>query len=270
MQRAFLDLEVAGVGLRVGLLIRRGCRPPVLFLHGFGSTKEDYADLALHPGFEDRTIVAYDAPGFGETECSDLSALSMPFFNNVAGRVIAELGLGRVHVVGHSMGGLTALLLAREHQDALFSFSNIEGNLAPEDCFLSRQIDDHPGADPDTFLRTFVEKLKRSAGVSEALYATGLPAKVRTGAIAPIFRSMVDLSDNAALLESFLGLAIPKMFVCGVANRALSYIPALKARGICVVEIPGSGHFPMYANPPALWSSLASFIDHAEAEVSHD
>lgn len=112
IQRAFLDLEVEGVRLRLRLVVRRGRRPAVLLLHGFGSTKEDFADLASYPGFEDRTIVMYDAPGFGETECSDLSVLSMSFLQNVAGRVLQELALPRVPIVGHSMGGLTALLLS--------------------------------------------------------------------------------------------------------------------------------------------------------------
>jgi pimeloyl-ACP methyl ester carboxylesterase len=48
------------------------------------------------------------------------------------------------HLIGHSMGGLTALMLADRDPTAVASLVNIEGNVAPEDCFLSRQIVSHP------------------------------------------------------------------------------------------------------------------------------
>jgi hypothetical protein len=38
------------------------------------------------------------------------------------------------------------------------SFTDIEGNLAPEDCFLSRQIISHAYDDPATFLAEFTER----------------------------------------------------------------------------------------------------------------
>jgi hypothetical protein len=38
-----------------------------IFLHGFGSSKEDYADVAYHPAFAGRAFLAYDAPGCGES-----------------------------------------------------------------------------------------------------------------------------------------------------------------------------------------------------------
>ena len=51
------------------------------------------------------------------------------------------------------MGGLTALLLADQDPSRVASFIDIEGNVAPEGCFLSRQIISHPHPDPDDFFR---------------------------------------------------------------------------------------------------------------------
>lgn len=39
------ELEVQGVQLKLAAIARAGKRAPVVFLHGFGSTKEDYADI---------------------------------------------------------------------------------------------------------------------------------------------------------------------------------------------------------------------------------
>ncbi|MEM1410433.1 MAG: alpha/beta hydrolase, partial [Pseudomonadota bacterium] len=49
-----IALNVQGTGVEIAYLHRAGPRPALVCLHGFGSTKEDYADLALHPDFTDR------------------------------------------------------------------------------------------------------------------------------------------------------------------------------------------------------------------------
>ena len=42
-----LNLRIDGVSLKVATVRRGGDLAPLVFLHGFGSTKEDYADIAL-------------------------------------------------------------------------------------------------------------------------------------------------------------------------------------------------------------------------------
>jgi hypothetical protein len=42
-----------------------------------------------------------------------------------------------------------------------------------------------------------------------------------------IFESMVELSDRGGLLERFLALPLPKMFMYGQQNRSLSYLRRL-------------------------------------------
>jgi pimeloyl-ACP methyl ester carboxylesterase len=106
--------------------------------------------------------------------------------------VLAHFGIERFHLVGHSMGGLTALLLAHECPDRVLSFVDIEGNIAPEDCFLSRQIVDYPGNDPEAFFAAFIERARHAPAYASALYAESLRHKVRAGAVRGIFQSMVD------------------------------------------------------------------------------
>ena len=75
--------------------------------------------------------------------------------------VLAHFGIERFHLVGHSMGGLTALLLAHEYPDRVLSFVDIKG-IAAEDCFLSRQIVDYPTNDPETFSAAFIERARHA------------------------------------------------------------------------------------------------------------
>lgn len=257
---ASLDLEVDGVHVRLATMQRAADRAPVVFLHGFGSTKEDYADVALERAFDGRGVFAYDAPGCGATTCTDLGRLSVPFLVRTARAALDASGIDRFHLVGHSMGGLTALVLADEDPDRVLSFANVEGNLAPEDCFLSRQVMTHPAADDGAFLDALVERVRRAPNHASALYAASLRHKVRAGAVAGIFRSLVDLSDGGDLLARFLGLPVPRLFLYGEANAHLSYLPELATHGVELAAIPRCGHFPMYSNPGAMWACLADFL----------
>lgn len=265
MQTETLDLNVGGSALRIAALRRPGPLAPLVCLHGFGSTKEDYADLAFRSDFEGRDLVLLDAPGCGASTIDDPDALSIPFLMDAAIAACDALGVGRFHLSGHSMGGLTGLMLANAHPDRVLSFTSIEGNVAPEDCFLSRQIVDHPNHDADAFLQGFIERVSQRPEYGSRLFTTALPLKVRAASVRPIFTSMVKLSDTTPLMEFLAGLPCPRMFVYGVQNRHLSYLDGLPGIGVEVVKIPFSGHFPMYSNPPALWSSMAVFLSRSEA-----
>jgi pimeloyl-ACP methyl ester carboxylesterase len=255
---------IDGVQLHIASASRRGHSAPIVFLHGFGSTKEDYADIALLPQFAGRPYLAYDAPGCGQSVCEELSKLSIPFFAETARSMLRHAGIDRFHLVGHSMGGLTALVLADHEPERVLSFVNIEGNLAPEDCFLSRQVITHPAEDDDAFLDGFIERTLLTPAYANALYAAGLRHKVRAGAVRPIFTSMVELSDHGGLMGKFLGLPCPRMHMHGEQNGSLSYLAELAANGIEVAEISHSGHFPMYSNPVAMWERIARFhIEHS-------
>lgn len=254
-----LPLTVEGIQLNVAAIHREGVLAPIVFLHGFGSTKEDYADIVQQDAFAGHPFVAFDAPGCGESQCGDLSRISIPFLMKTALQVLEYFDIERFHLVGHSMGGLTALMLAHQHPDRVLSFVDIEGNIAPEDCFLSRQIVDYPANDPEAFFAAFIERTRHAPAYASALYAASLRHKVRAAAVRGIFQSMVDLSDNAGLMGKFLGLKCPRMFMYGEQNASLSYLAHIQAEGVRLAQIPACGHFPMYSNPIAMWQQIADF-----------
>ncbi|WP_284232412.1 alpha/beta fold hydrolase [Arenivirga flava] len=258
------QLRIAGTATTIATLERAGAATPIVFLHGFGSTKEDYADIVLHPALAAHPVLAYDAPGCGRSTIDHPDRVDIPFLVDIAQALMDDLDMKRVHLVGHSMGGLTALRLATARPDLVASIVSIEGNLAPEDCFLSRQIIDHDHADATHFLTEFRDRVARSRYAASALYTAGLPAKVRAEVVRPIFESMVELSDHAPLLDDFLAIAAPRMLMHGDQNATLSYLPALRDAGVDVTEISMSGHFPMYSNPLEMWARLSAFITAAE------
>lgn len=263
-----LHLVVDGISLDLAVVRRCGCgesaKTPILFLHGWGSSKEDYTDIQLQPGFHGRPFIAYDAPGCGDTRCDDLSKVNIDFLCQTAEAVLQHYEIQEFHLAGHSMGGMTALQLAHRNPLAIRSFINIKGNLAPEDCFLSRQILEYPSDDMSAFFEAFILRTRQAPFYSSALYAAGIRQRVQVGAIRGIFESMVHSSDHENLLQKFLALPFPKVFMFGEQHASLSYLSTLKDGGVQLVEIPASGHFPMYSNPVAMWASIKSFIERAE------
>ncbi|GAB2805021.1 alpha/beta hydrolase [Lentzea nigeriaca] len=251
-----LRLRVQGVNLKIAAVRRGGNDEPIVFLHGFGTSKEDYTDITLRHDFSSRAFLAYDAPGCGATRCDDLAAVDVPFLVDTAQAVLDRAGIGRYHLVGHAMGGLTALLLAHRQPGRVLSFVNIKGTLAPEDCVLSRQV---LSQDPGDFLVQFAEHARRSPQYASGLYAASLTHKVHRGIVHGVFRSMVELADHGDLLPKFLSLPCPKMYLYGEECASLSYLPSLDANGVELAEIPHSGHFPMYSNPVAMWKRIAAF-----------
>ena len=92
-------------------------------------------------------LYAHDAPGCRETTSNDSSLNSIEFQVAVPEAMLQCFKIEKFHPQGHSIGGLTALLLAHRNPSHIFSFVNIEGSRASENCFLSRQIVLHPSDD---------------------------------------------------------------------------------------------------------------------------
>ncbi|KJK52123.1 alpha/beta hydrolase [Lentzea aerocolonigenes] len=252
-----LRLRVQGVNLKIAAVHRGGPTEPIVFLHGFGTSKEDYTDITQRHDFAGRAFLAFDLPGCGATECADLGAIDVPFLVDTAHAMLDRAGIGRYHVVGHSLGGLTALLLAHREPGRVLSFVNIKGTLAPEDCAPTRLLMSHQ--DSGDLYSRFIESVRRGHGYSSGLYAANLPHKIRPGAVPGIMRSVVELADHGELLHKFLALPIPKMYLYGEECASLSYLPSLDANGVELAEIPHSGHLPMYSNPVATWKRIAAF-----------
>lgn len=255
-----LEIVVQGITVTVAVSHREGPLAPILFLHGFGGSKEDYLDLAIRDLFAGRAFVAFDAPGCGKTDVSDYSKISIPFLVKTAQAVLDKLDIRHFHLVGHSMGGLAGLELAVQRPESVLSFVDIKGNLGAEDCFLSRQIFTWADDDSEKFLKSFITRNYNSSLFAAPLYASNVESKVRAAAVRGIFESMVNLSDNGNLLDKFLSLPFPRMFMYGEQYNNLSYLPALKGSGVQLAEIPHCGHFPMYSNPVAMWNFIADFI----------
>jgi len=107
-----------------------GIGAPFVFLHGFGGDHEAWTHLAR--GLSDRApSLAYDLPGHGR---SGTHPARSP--EEAAKAVAADLegrGHRQINLVGHSMGGAVAFLLALQHPHLVRSlFLIAPGGFGPE------------------------------------------------------------------------------------------------------------------------------------------
>ncbi|WP_397532716.1 hypothetical protein [Roseateles sp.] len=93
-RRSIVRLQVNGVVVDMAMIGRSGPREPVVFLNGFGATKEDDADILHHPAFDCRPFLAWDAPACVELHCGDLSKVSIPFLVATAEAMLQAHGIG--------------------------------------------------------------------------------------------------------------------------------------------------------------------------------
>ena len=94
--------------------VRRGEGEPLLLIHGIGGEWRSW-DPVMDPLAAERDVVAIDMPGFGASPplATGLPPGARALAEAVAEFVRAEVSAGPIDVGGHSLGGWTALELAK-------------------------------------------------------------------------------------------------------------------------------------------------------------
>ncbi|MET3683580.1 pimeloyl-ACP methyl ester carboxylesterase [Alkalibacillus flavidus] len=91
-------------------------KPVLILIHGFLAST--YSFRAITPELAKHySIVALDLPGFGQSEKSKSFEYSFKQYREVIVAVMDHFGIGRVHLVGHSMGGQVALSVAKANPE---------------------------------------------------------------------------------------------------------------------------------------------------------
>lgn len=271
-------LEVHCVSTTAGRVstIQAGVGEPVVMIHGLGATKASFLPTinALAPSYR---AIALDLPGFGDAQKPLRAAYDAPFFARSVIDVLDELGLARVHLMGHSLGGRVALEVALRNPKRLQSMTLITpsmawrrsrpwapylrllrpelGILQPAPRAVVEPLVRHlvPGADHgwgavavDEFLRGFLDPRGRAA-----FYAAARNIYLEEPA------------GPDGFWERLPGVRTPALFVWGRRDRL---VPAGFARhvesALPLAEhvVLDSGHVPQLERPTALHAAMRRFL----------
>lgn len=267
-----LYLETNGVKLR---FIDRGQGEPVVLLHGFALGADGWATPWGGPGrptilaalTKQYRVIAIDARGHGKSDKPhDCTAYGAAMADDVV-RVLDALRIRKAHLVGFSMGGLTAVRLMARHPERFRSVTL----LAPKPE-LEEDLQD--GRDPG--MDDVARGLEQGEGMKPIIRALTPPGTP------PLSDEEVQAQNDAVMrgqdpqalacaVRSFGGLAVKgselervKLPVLAMVGSLDLLAPAVKdlharVRGSRLVVVDGATHMTLLG-APRLLPELKAFL----------
>jgi pimeloyl-ACP methyl ester carboxylesterase len=255
-RRMGMDSGYADVnGLHLYYEIHGDGGTPLVLLHGGVMTIElTYA--ALLPELTQRhRVIGVDFQAHGRTADIDRDLT----YANLASDVVAlldHLGIERAHVVGHSMGGGTALELAVNHLDRLLSVVPISAGVRPEGT--------HPDlADPSTYATSTRMPTAQDFADMAAAYAEVAPHPERFDDLPS--RAMTSVNAWTGWTDEQLAdITAPVLIVVGdhdFTTTAHAVVMQELIPGSLLAILPGTTHMQAPRRADLLVPMLTAFLD---------
>lgn len=280
------------------LHIRRTPGPdgvPAVYVHGLGGSSTNWTDLAglLAPVAGG---TALDLPGFGYSEPADGFDFSLEAHAEVVARHIEDVG-APVHLLGNSMGGAIALIVAARRPELLRTLTLISPAMPdrrPDPRRLSdprmafaylplvgarvrrqlaalgpreraAQVIKLCFADPSKFAESRLDELAEEHG-ARAGFAWAGPALARS--TFGIFRAWSAVG-KASLWALVPRVTTPTLVVWGLRDRVISVRRATRtARALPharLLVLPRTGHVAQMERPVVVAKAVLGMWEHVEA-----
>jgi pyruvate dehydrogenase E2 component (dihydrolipoamide acetyltransferase) len=258
-------LPVGGRSLRY-LRTGEGAGVPVVLLPGFGGDMKTFV-LNQGPLSAKRAVLALELPGQGEST-SDVGRGDVPFFVATLASFLDASGVSRVHLAGHSLGGLVAGAFALAHPDSVASLTLlagaglgeqisaafVQGFIAATTPEEMRPVLELLFADPRLVTRRLVEDVlrqKRASGRVEAL-------RTIAGQLYP--------GGRQAMILDLAPLNVSLLAIWGSADRIVPAAHASHLPPASWIEIiDGVGHLPQIEAAGRVNQLVSTFLDAADA-----
>lgn len=241
-----------GSGATVRWTEAPGDEPARVFVHGLGGdAATTWSGLAPRLEPAGRRSLLLDLLGHGRSDAPAGFGYTLAEHADTVAAVVDHAVGAPIDVVGHSMGGAVAIVLADRRPDLVRSLLLVEPNLDPgladRDVPGSRGIASY---DEEEFLATGFEEF---LGVAEEQW---VPTLRRTDPRA-LHRSAVSLvrGTRPTMRRLLVGMEIPRVHVAGDRGIADDET-GLPEAGVRCVTVPG-GHVPMVDDLEGLLAALA-------------
>jgi pimeloyl-ACP methyl ester carboxylesterase len=252
-------------GIRIAYTVA-GSGPSLVMVHGAPADSRTWQWMVPDLS-RDHTVVAWDAPGFGQSSDID-DTWRVAQFADALAAFIAALGLERPHLVGHSFGTMVALSLFERHPVVPGSlvlvggYAGWAGSLPPGDVARRLQMflamaDLGDAFDPQSYPGLFTDLIPtdRAAALATMMRENIRPATVRA---AGYIGAETDLRPMLPTVD------VPTLVLHGEAD-ARSPLPSGKAlhAGIPASQLdvlPRLGHACVIEDPEVCAAAIRRFV----------
>lgn len=224
-----------------------------VYVHGLGAMSSVYhAHIAADPALSGRRSLLVDLPGHGISDRPQDFGYTLEDHADALAAALDGAGVRGADLVGHSMGGAVAIVLAHRRPELVRRLVLTEANLDP-----------YP---PVTAGSSGI------AGLSEEEFVHGGGFARVLARVGPAWAATMRLADPVALHRTATGLVrgtdptmrrmlmespAERVFLQGALSGELPGREELMASGVRVETVPKAGHVLMFDRPDALVRAVA-------------
>jgi len=254
---AGLDRKTVTVGDHEIAYLDGGTGQTVVLLHGYGSEKDHWARFAKYLTLSYRVVVP-DVPGFGESSKIESSSYDMKSQAQRIERFMDILSLEKINLVGNSMGGFIAAVVAADVPEKIASLCLMDSSGVTPPCKSEFQLAWEKGENlllvnsPEDFDRMMALNFVEPPFIPAPLKGYLVEKSMRSSAFNR--KIEMDRRSHPLDLESMLGrITAPVFIIWGDNDRILdkSAVPVFQkglARSSAVI-MENCGHAPMFERP---------------------
>lgn len=237
-------MPLAGVADDIQLDYERsGAGEPLLAIMGMSGTALHWGRPFVGQLRERFELIAYDHRGVGASSPLPDGTVTIAQMATDAAGLIDALGLGSVHVLGISMGGMVAQELALARPELVrtltlgCTYCGGEGSVLAKPAVLERLSAAMTSGDRDLALRTAWEiNVSAATAADPDAYAAFVAIAMRRAVAVPVILAQMQACAAHDTNARLAGIAAPTLVVHGTADELL---PAANGR-LIAERIPGA------------------------------
>jgi pimeloyl-ACP methyl ester carboxylesterase len=126
------DATVRPDGSKLRWVELPGVEPTLVWVHGLGSSSPAYySAVATHPLFHERRSLLIDLLGHGISDRPSDATYTLEEHADLLASALTTAGVRDAQLIGHSMGGAVAVVLAARHPHLVQALVLVHANLDP-------------------------------------------------------------------------------------------------------------------------------------------
>jgi pimeloyl-ACP methyl ester carboxylesterase len=255
-------MRISVNGIMINVEIRGLAEPALVFLHYWGGSSRTWAGVIHHLEGNHRTV-ALDFRGFGDSDKPATGYRIEELASDVTA-ALAELKVSRFILVGHSMGGKVAQLVASGHPAGLVGLVLV-GPASPHGLQVSEQqrermIHAYDAAGSVAFVR---DNVMTKRPLSDDLKAQVVEDSLKVGEAARVAWPSVAIAQNIAAAAA--SISVPTLVIGGECDQVdppatleKEVIGVIRTARLEIVQ--GSGHLLPLEAPKEVSTLINSFV----------